>query len=81
MDLLESQHHVCSWWKIMLENRFPCTSHICKNQLAEMPPQELVGYTVWICRIATDGIEGLPIYINSINTKLDDLVVVLVRSA
>lgn len=63
----------------MLEDEFSSTSHIRKNRLAEMPPQKLVGYTVWIRRIATDGIQTSAIYAGIIKRKYDDLVVVILQ--
>ena len=44
-----------------------------------MPPKKLIRHAVRVVRIAPDGIEGPPIHTNGIDTKLDDLVVVLLR--
>ena len=61
----------------MLENRFPCTSHICKNRLPEIPSQELVGHTVRIRRIATDEIKSFTAQALGIVIKHHDFVVIL----
>jgi hypothetical protein len=61
----------------VLEDRFSSTSHVGKHRLAEMPPQKLIGYAVWICRIATDRIQTSAIDAKIINPKYDDLVVIL----
>jgi len=61
----------------MLENRFPCTSHICKNRLPKMPSQELVGHTVRIRRIATDEIESFTVQAAGIVIKRHGFVIIL----
>jgi len=61
----------------MLEDWFPCTSHIREHRLPKMPSQELVGHTVRICRIAADGIENPTIQAQDIVVKYHNLVVIL----
>jgi len=61
----------------MLENRLPCTSHVCENRLPKMPSQELVGHTVRIRRITTGEVESSAVQAQVIVIKHHDFVVIL----
>ena len=36
-------HHIDHRWGVVLEDRFPCSSDICEDRLAQMPSQKLIG--------------------------------------
>jgi len=46
-----------------------------------MPPQKLIGYAVWICRIATDRIQTSAIAAKIIKSKYHDLVVIVLPTS
>ena len=61
----------------MLEHWLSNPSHIRKNTLPEMPPQQIIAYSVRIMRIPTRRTDCPAIYLQQIHAKHNNFIIIL----